>query len=132
MAKRAKLFNLYRNFSFIDKDPSIDAARQVIRAEEHLTNGRAAAITGLSATTFYSWFEGGTRRPQNASLTQAMAALGRVRRDELGRDGQVHIGYVKVRDLDYQREIEKQADWLLKQRGPKPKRKRKAKGNGHG
>lgn len=127
MAKPMRV-NLYRNFQFIDKDPSIDAARTIIRDEEHLTNGRAAAITGLSATTFFGWFEGSTRRPQNASITQCMAALGRVRRDTLDRSGNVHIGYAKVRDLDYQKEIEKQADWLLKHGRPKKKRKT----NGHG
>jgi hypothetical protein len=131
MAKPMKV-QIYRNYRFIDKDPMIDALRTVVKSENHLTDGAASAITGVSPTTFHNWFDGGTRRPQNATATQAAAALGYVRRDELGRDGQVHIGYVRVRDLDYQKEREKQADWILAQRGPKKKRKpRKKATNGH-
>jgi len=130
MARRMQV-GVYRHYNFVDKDPMIDALRTVVKAENHLTDGRASAISGVSTTTFHNWFEGTTRRPQNATATQVAAALGYVRRDELDSRGHVHVGFVRVRDLDYQKEIEKQADWLLKQRGPKKKRKRKPNGNGH-
>ena len=117
--------NIYRNYRFIDKDPIIDALRTVIKAEEHLNNNAAAQITGVSPTTFHGWFDGATRRPNNATSTQAAAALGYVRRDEMSKDGQVTVGYVKIRDIDPVKEREKMADWILKQRGPKKKRMRK-------
>lgn len=126
-----KIGTIYRHFHFLDKDPAIDALRTIVRNNEHLTNGAAAAITGVSATTFHNWFEGPTRRPSNATATQVAAALGCVRRDELTKTGQVIVGYVKVRDLDLKKEREKMADWLLKQHGPKKKKRRK-KANGHG
>jgi hypothetical protein len=68
-------------------------------------------------------FSGGTRRPQNATVAQVTAALGYVRRDELRGNGTVIIGFVKARDLNYQREIEKQATWLMRHRGPRRKRR---------
>jgi hypothetical protein len=124
--------NIYRNYRFVDKDPIIDALRTVVKSEQHLTNGAASAISGVAPTTFHGWFDGATRRPNNATSTQVAAALGYVRRDELTRDGQVVVGYVRVRDLDLKKEREKMADWILKQRGPKKKRARRKKANGGG
>lgn len=121
---------IYRNYRFIDKDPIIDAMRTVVKDELKLNNFRAQSITGVSAGTFENWFEGGTRRPQNATVSQAAAALGYVRRDELKANGEVVVGFVKARNYDYAKEIEKQADWLLKQ--GKTKKKRTAKKNGRG
>ena len=122
---------IYRNYRWInDQDPSVDAMRTIIKSENHLTDGRASAITGISAATFTSWFSGKTKRPQNATISQAAAALGYVRRDELARDGHVIVGYVRARDLDYQKEIEKQADFLIRHGRRKPQVKRKKK-NGH-
>jgi hypothetical protein len=122
---------IYRNYRFIDKDPILDAARTMVRNDERLSNSRAEAITGVTATTFSNWFDGSTRRPQNATITQAAAALGYVRRDEIRADGQVVVGFVKFHGfkLDFEKEIEKQANWILKQ-GLKKKRPRKKKPNG--
>lgn len=128
MAMRSIL--TYRCYNFVDKDPAIDAARSMFR-DEGLSEYEGAQITGCAAQTYKGWFRGGTRRPNNATLTQTAAALGYVRRDELTRDGHVRVGYVKARELDYQKEREKQADWILKQRGPKKKRAAKKKTNGH-
>src|SRR5215467_8733195 len=107
---------VYRNIRWLnDQDPMVDALRTVVKAENHLSDNMAHQITGVSTTTFANWFNGKTRCPQNATATQAAAALGYVRRDELTRDGHVVVGYVRARSLDYAKEIEKQADWLLKQ-----------------
>jgi hypothetical protein len=119
---------IYRNYRFIDKDPIIDALRTVVKSNEKLTNGRAATITGVAAGTLENWFDGGTRKPQNATVTQVSASLGYVRRDELKPDGQVVVGFVKARRYDYAKEIEKQADWLLKQGKKKRPTKRKTNG----
>jgi len=123
---------VYRNIRWLnDQDPMVDALRTVVKAENHLSDNMAHQITGVSTTTFANWFNGKTRCPQNATATQAAAALGYVRRDELTRDGHVVVGYVRARSLDYAKEIEKQADWLIKQHGPKKKRPRKKKTNRH-
>jgi len=119
---------IYRNYRFTDKDPIIDALRTVVKTEEKLNNHKASQITGVSTTTFDGWFEGGTRRPQNATVSQVAAALGYVRRDELKPNGEVVIGFVKVNSkIDYQEEIKKQADWLLKHGKQKKRRTRKKK-----
>lgn len=123
---------IYRTYRWIDKDPIIDAVRTVVKSEEKLKNNMVHEISGVSTTTLDNWFDGSTRRPQNSTITAVTSALGYVRQDTFNRDGTVSIGFVKGRALDYQKEIEKQADWLLKQ-GVKPKKKRrKKKSNGHG
>ena len=119
--------NVYRNYVWIDKDPIVDALRTICQ-DEKLTNYEAAAITGVSVTTFANWFEGPTQRPMNATSTQVAAALGYVRRDELKSDGTVTVGYVKARKVDYKSEREKQADWLLKNRQPARQRRKKRDG----
>jgi len=127
----AARITVYRTYRFIDKDPLIDAMRTVVRSEEHLTNGRAAAISGVSATTFHNWFEGATRRPQNACSSAAMAALGYVRRDTLTAKGELVVGFVKEHDrIDYEKEIKRQADWLLSQGKQKKKRRARKQPNG--
>lgn len=103
--------HIYRNYRFLDKDPIIDAIKTVVKTDEKLTNGRAAAISGVSATTLHNWFSGGTRRPQNASATQVTASLGYVRRDTLNKDGTVSVGFVRARSLDFDKEVTKQSKW---------------------
>ena len=123
---------IYRTYRWIDKDPIIDAVRTVVKSEEKLKNNMVHEISGVSTTTLDNWFDGSTRRPQNSTITAVTSALGYIRQDTFNRDGTVSIGFVKGRALNYQKEIEKQADWLLKQ-GVKPKKKRrKKKSNGHG
>jgi hypothetical protein len=100
----------------------------MVKSELKMKNSRAAAITGIAVGTLDNWFNGSTRRPQNATVSQVAAALGYVRRDEFKANGEVAVGFVKARDYDYAKEIEKQADWLLKQ--GKKKRPAKKKTNG--
>jgi hypothetical protein len=121
---------LYRNYRFKDKDPICDALRTVIRSEEHLKNNHVHQISGVAAQTIDGWLDGATRRPQNATVCQVTAALGYVRRDELKTDGSVVVGFIKAKDYDYKKEIEKQADFFLKTHGPPKKRKAKKKANG--
>lgn len=121
---------LYRNYRFKDKDPICDALRTVIRSEEHLKNNHVHQISGVAAQTIDGWLDGATRRPQNATVCQVTAALGYVRRDELKTDGSVVVGFIKAKDYDYKKEIEKQADFYLKTHGPPKKRKAKKKANG--
>jgi len=123
---------VYRNYRFIDKDPVIDAMRTVVKSEEKLSNHNAHQISGVATATFDGWFDGGTRKPQNASVTQAMGALGYVRRDVLNKDGTVTPAFARARDLNYKEEITKQADWFLKHHAKKKRVRRVKKKNGSG
>lgn len=124
---------LYRNYRFIDKDPICTALRQVIRGEEHLKNHHVHQISGVAAQTIDGWLDGATRRPQNATISQVTAALGYVRHDELLPDGSVVPGFVKAKDYDYDKEIEKQTKFFLKHHpnAKKKKSKPRKKKNGH-
>lgn len=123
---------IYRNYRFIDKDLIIDAMRTVIKGDEHLKNSMVHQISGVATATLDNWFDGTTRKPQNATVSQVMGSLGYARRDSIDRSGRVIPGFVKLRDLDYREEIEKQADFFLKQNtGPKKRKRRKTKTNGH-
>ena len=123
---------IYRTYRWVDKDVIIDSVRTVVE-KEHLKNSRVHEISGVATATLDNWFNGSTKKPQNATITAVTSALGYVRRDSLNPDGTVAVGFVKGRELDYQKEIEKQATWMLKHGIGKPKKKRrKKKTNGHG
>ena len=119
---------IYRNYKFTDQDPIVDALRTMVKSELKMKNSRIAAITGIAIGTLDNWFNGVTRKPQNATVSQVAAALGYVRRDELKANGEVVVGFIKARDYDYAKEIEKQADWFLKQGKKKRPTKRKTNG----
>lgn len=123
---------IYRTYNWIDKDPIIDAVRTVVKSDEKLKNNMVHEISGVSTTTLDNWFDGSTRKPQNSTVTAVTSALGYVRRNSFKRDGSIAISFVKQRSLDYEKEIEKQADFMLKH-GAKPKKARrgKKKTNGH-
>jgi AcrR family transcriptional regulator len=62
-------------YRFIDKDPVID----IVRTEHQLskmTVKKLSETSGISVTTFYSWFGGKTRRPQHLTVKYALEALG--------------------------------------------------------
>jgi hypothetical protein len=124
-----------RTYRWFDKDPIIDAARTMI-GDEKLKLNMVHQISGVSATTLDNWFHGDTRKPQNDTLTALSSSLGYVRHDHLNRDGTVTVAFEKVRDLNYRKEIEKQANWLLKHGTPEQKKAvkkktAKIKTNGH-
>lgn len=122
--------NIYRTYRWIDKDPIIDAVRTVCQ-DAGLKEHAVHQISGVASATLKNWFDGETRKPQNATLTAVTSALGYVRHDRLNRDGSVAVAYEKARDLDWKKEIEKQADFLLEQGKKKPKKKAaKKKTNG--
>lgn len=112
---------IYRTYRWLDKDPIIDAVRTTVK-DEKLSNYEVHQISGVATATLDNWFAGNTRKPQNATVTAVTSALGYVRRDSLNKDGTITVGYAKSRQLDWQDEIEKQANWMLKQ-GRKPKKK---------
>ena len=125
----------YRTFRWIDKDPTIDAIRSVVQ-DEKLKEGVVSSISGVASATVKNWFGGATKKPQNATLTAVSSALGYVRHDKLNTDGTVTVRFEKARDLDWKKEIEKQADFMLEHASPKKKkpraRKKKKAANGRG
>lgn len=72
----------YSAYRFTEKDPAIDAIRTVMQdhfGKRNLSHEDYAEIPengGPSASTVKHWFEGKTKRPQNATLEAAGRALG--------------------------------------------------------
>lgn len=77
MAKRARRGIIpYKSYSFVDKDPVIDALRtQVSDAKVKYT--QLSADSGVSYTTLRNWFHGEVRRPQFATIAAVATALGK-------------------------------------------------------
>lgn len=73
---------LYSSYMFRNKDPAIDEIRTVMQQHFHKNNLAAEDYKaveeqgGPSAGCVKSWFEGKTKRPQNATLEAAGRALG--------------------------------------------------------
>jgi hypothetical protein len=122
--------HLYRTYRWIDKDPIIGAVKTIVQ-DEKLKNNAVHEITGIATATLDGWFNGGTRKPQNVTVTAVASGLGYVRRDRLLPDGTVEVGFEKARKLDWKEEAEKQTKFMLKY-NPKKKRKAKRKKNGAG
>lgn len=135
MASNSRGGFLYRSYNFVTKDPIIEAARAVRRASKD--DKQAHQISGVHTQTIHGWFDGDTRNPRHSTITAYAAAYGFVRQDRLNRDGTVDVHFVQVRDMNIERELEKQADWILRREQAKEraelraKAQRKAKRNGH-
>lgn len=128
---KIKVSRTYRTYRFIDKAPTIDAVRTMVQ-DEGLNNHQVSQISGVAGGTLAGWFDGDTRNPFDSTLTAVTSSLGYVRRDDLQRDGTVRVGYIKARAYNYQKEIERAADWLLKQNsGRRKPRATRRKKNGH-
>jgi DNA invertase Pin-like site-specific DNA recombinase len=80
MAKpsRTIIANVYKTYSFRDKDPVIDQLRTMTKDSGRKTSEIAHAA-GLSPTTPTNWFKKGVRRPQSASVEAYGRALGKKR-----------------------------------------------------
>lgn len=72
-AKRT--INMYKSYSFVDKDPIIDRLRTVL-ADEGETYAKINEMSGVSTSTLYNWFDGPTQRPQFATVMAVARALG--------------------------------------------------------
>lgn len=66
--------NAYKTYSFKDKDPAIDKLRTKI-ADSEMSHAEVSKVSGVSAGTLNNWFNGGTRRPQFATLAAVAGAL---------------------------------------------------------
>lgn len=67
--------NLYKTYSFKDKDPAIDQLRTVVQKEK-ASYKDIFESSGVSVSTIYNWFDGPTRRPQHATIMAVARALG--------------------------------------------------------
>lgn len=65
----------YNTYRFIDKDPIIDICRTA-RQDSGMSAMDIERASGLRAGTQKNWFEGGTRRPQYASVAAFLGACG--------------------------------------------------------
>jgi DNA-binding phage protein len=71
----SKGLNLYRSYSFRDKDPIIDRLRTVIQ-DESASYKEIHENSGVATNTLYQWFDGETKRPQFATIMAVVRALG--------------------------------------------------------
>ena len=67
---------LYKSYVFKNKDPIIDLTRTIVQ-DSGYSYSAVSALSGVSATTLYNWFNGDTRRPQFASINAVGRACGK-------------------------------------------------------
>lgn len=87
MAKNGKrgALRLYKSYSFIDKDPVIDAVRTA-RSDAKASYTELSINSGVSVTTLRNWEHGKTRRPQFSTVSAVARALKKTG-IKYGRDG---------------------------------------------
>lgn len=66
---------LYKSYSFKDKDPVIDELRTLVK-DSGASYKDIHEESGVSATTLSNWFQGETRRPQYATIMAVARSLG--------------------------------------------------------
>lgn len=67
--------NVYKTYSFKEKDPCIDELRTII-ADEEVSYAEINQMSGVTTSTLYNWFSGPTKRPQHATVMAVARALG--------------------------------------------------------
>jgi transcriptional regulator with XRE-family HTH domain len=73
--QRITRVKIYGSYSFIDKDPVIDALRTAIQHEK-ATYAQIEQKSGVTDSTLRNWFEGKTKRPQYCTVAAVWKALG--------------------------------------------------------
>ena len=74
MAKSSRTLQIYKSYSFVDKDPVIDVCRTHVYREGG--PNKIAKASGVAPTTLYNWFHKKTRRPQFATVAAVLLACG--------------------------------------------------------
>lgn len=67
--------NIYKSYSFKNKDPVIDQTRTKVQ-DSKLSYNKISDLSGVSEGTIRNWFHGKTRRPQSASIEAVLRAIG--------------------------------------------------------
>ncbi len=75
MAKK-RGFLKYKSYSFVEKDPVIDALRTAVSTSKKKYR-TISQDSGVAASTIHNWFHGRTRRPQFATVAAVARALGK-------------------------------------------------------
>jgi transcriptional regulator with XRE-family HTH domain len=65
----------YKSYSFVDKDPIIDQVRTIIQ-DSHMMYKDIAEASGVGKDTIRKWLDGGTKKPQAATLNAVLRACG--------------------------------------------------------
>ena len=65
----------YKSYSFVDKDPIIDQVRTIVQGSV-VTRKELAELSGVTTNTIRNWLDGGTKKPQAATLNAVLRALG--------------------------------------------------------
>jgi transcriptional regulator with XRE-family HTH domain len=65
----------YKSYSFVDKDPIIDQVRTIIQ-DSHMLYKDIAEASGVGKETIRKWLDGGTKKPQAATLNAVLRACG--------------------------------------------------------
>lgn len=101
---------LYRTYRFMDKDPVIDELRTMIQDEGLMKKLQIVSrLSGVSVAALVNWFNGDTKRPQNASAMAVGTALGYERK------------FVRSRKLNVDAELEFATAWLKKEQARRAK-----------
>jgi transcriptional regulator with XRE-family HTH domain len=66
--------NLYKTYSFKNKDPVIDELRTIIK-DQDVSYQFVSDLSGVSVSTLQGWFNGVVRRPQHATIKAVAIAL---------------------------------------------------------
>src|SRR3954463_1780719 len=72
----ARPLNLYKSYSFKNKDPAIDDLRGLIDGHDKKHYQQVHERSGVSISTLYNWFHGPTLRPQFATIKAVARAVG--------------------------------------------------------
>lgn len=70
-----RTINLYKSYSFKDKDPVIDRLRTIIQDSGEKYSA-VSDHSGVSVTTLYNWFDGETKKPQFCTVMAVARSLG--------------------------------------------------------
>ena len=71
----ARTLQLYRSYSFREKDPIIDHMRTIIEVEG-VSYKKVTEQSGVSSTCLHGWFRGQTKRPQFCTIMAVARSLG--------------------------------------------------------
>lgn len=75
MSKAPQKYRPYTHYKFRAQDPVIDLFK-IAKDENGDKVTHLAKESGVSASTFYNWFKGRTRKPQFATVAAAARSMG--------------------------------------------------------
>lgn len=102
--KKRSILNVYRTYSYIDKDPVIDEMRTLVQDEGLMKKlDLVHELSGVSTSTLTNWFDGETKSPQNRTVSAVATALGYERK------------WNKAKSIDIDKELAAAKRWATRQ-----------------